>query len=133
MTYPLTMNLVVQLARMAYDNGQLQAQNRVDRSISCKYTGPCAIGIALPPELRQIADQEENSFIDALTNRGIISFPNKDELADAKRLQTAHDKWHGAKNQADREARLNEPAMFTIAETEAEFIATLINLEAKYT
>ena len=48
--------MVFKNARLAYINGELQAQKPGDDHNKCAYSGPCAIGVSIPVEKREMLD-----------------------------------------------------------------------------
>jgi hypothetical protein len=65
-----------------------------DRAL-CDYTAPCIIGTLMTPSERRRAQQVfiggEDSMIDCLVEKGIVSFPNKRQVSAAQELQRRFD------------------------------------------
>lgn len=81
-------------ARKAFDAGELQIQNQEDME-ECLYSGPCAIGVSIPTELRSEMDYFTDSrgyrttaSVDQLISSGKITTDDQEALFD---LQNAHD------------------------------------------
>lgn len=75
-------------AREAFLKGELQCQR--EPAAGCTYSGPCAIGAALSPEVRAALDEQGEVLIGSLLYQGLVKAPAEewDALRD---LQEAHD------------------------------------------
>jgi hypothetical protein len=97
MTYLLTLEAVESAAREAYSRGELGFQNG---EILCKYKGdatgaPCAVGAALPVELRdKIAEDQRLNGQDlwSLKDRGYVAFESVEAFSKIRAIQAAHDR-----------------------------------------
>ncbi len=79
---------VVANARQAFNAGQLQIQ--LEKSMErCLYSGPCAIGVSVPDDLRAAWDEEGS--INMILAEGLATTDNPEAL---DRLQYAHDNGH---------------------------------------
>lgn len=98
-------------ARQAYDNQELQAQQPVGVGKSfCSYKGPCAIGVYLTPEQRNIVEPTDTAAgIDGLIHEGIVDGNHRPLGA----LQRAHDQWNSYKDRND-DYQANAEAEFLI-------------------
>lgn len=125
-TLHLTMAEVVKNARIAYNAGFLQAQRPDDSRGRCTYSGPCAIGVSLPKNLRVAFDNpgiwEDSTSITSIARQDGVSFPNSEELADAKMLQDSHDDWVFGLRSSPHSAE----------SAENDFVKMLVELEGKY-
>ena len=85
-------------AREAFDKGELQLQvEGADDFFNPKYSGPCAVGVALPSELRSHFDNIHQMdatpvylTVEGLVERGSLSVPAH-EIEDMDYLQAVHD------------------------------------------
>lgn len=85
----LTMKEILINARRAFDAGELQMQKGDMGNTGCLYSGPCAIGISVPVEMREKLDNTGyDTSIDYLQTIGLVKI---DHIEDAERLQQAHD------------------------------------------
>jgi len=86
-------------ARQAYENQELQAQKPAGIGKSfCSYKGPCAIGVYLTSEQRNIVEPTDDAAgIDSLLDEEIV-VGNRHAL---NALQIAHDQWNSYKDLMD--------------------------------
>lgn len=121
----LTLNSVKEFARKAYEEGRLLAQQHdfsgdyfYRKEIDGKVIG-CAIGVALTPEQGKILDERDlNSYSIRIPVVSAIIHVAKNEQADLRSIQSAHDEW----------ANPNLP--LTIRESAHKTFRTLIGLGA---
>lgn len=123
---PITVSLqnVLPKTREAFDNKTLQMFQEDARSARASYSGPCAIGCALPEIARRVLDESQSyTSIDYLAQSGLVVIP-QGQLKDLNRLQQLHDNvfaWRVCKSpQEDIDRRVKEFENF------------LIQLEEKY-
>lgn len=85
----LPIKTVAQKALEAFHRGELQFQNLTNGGSSvCKYSGPCAIGVALTMPQRIELDGRFNAAIDTLLNEEVITTDDESALIS---LQCLHD------------------------------------------
>jgi len=87
----LKLSDVIEKAREAFLNGELQANriiNNPGTGESCKYAGPCAIGVSLTAEQQVFLDNQQQTEISTLIEGGVVESDDPDGLDD---IQTAHD------------------------------------------
>lgn len=82
----------------AFNAKELQAQVTTEPNKTGTYSGPCAIGVMMTTEERKIVDHPDGggltyADVGLLWERKVIDFPDKDQLADAVKLQRDHDRW----------------------------------------
>jgi hypothetical protein len=95
-TFPvrLTASTVAHLARLAFNEGRLQAQTIANpsRSQSCRYSGPCAIGVAIDPIIRPMLDaNSQGAAIATLLKHDRVVTPNHHHDRALQVLQARHD------------------------------------------
>lgn len=78
-------------ARQAYAEGRLQAQDPAQAGDPCTYSGPCAIGVSLPP----FEGVLNINNIQILEHDGVIG---TDCISALRQLQVAHDEWQVSRN-----------------------------------
>lgn len=99
--YHLSLKAVVAAARKAIEDGTLQALNTRERdSAICEYETTirgkvcvCAIGAAMPPDLRQREDFRNKGISSLLDNEWFTS----DAPHELSLLQSDHDLWVGCR------------------------------------
>lgn len=123
---PLDMPTIVRATRAALDAGELQIL-RDRRSLTPRYAGPCAIGLAMSPEDRRRLDRH-NTPVDDLDARKFVFFPTHQQLLDARELQDAHDTLYSHMVEA-RTAHGWEDA---IQDARLTFDAALSKFEGRY-
>jgi hypothetical protein len=112
----LDLRTLLPQTRAAFEAGELQAQTGFrpeGATKQCLYAGPCAIGVAIPVDMRASFDGLPSTDIGYLIELGHVEVP-EDQLEDFVTLQAEHDDWVG--KYGSRES----------------FEQTLIELEAKY-
>lgn len=79
---------VIRNARAAFDKGELQIQKGPMEF--CSYSGPCAIGVSVPIELRKQFDGVSiwSTSITGLIDDGFVKTDSENTL---EQLQSAHD------------------------------------------
>lgn len=102
----LDMPTILKATRAAFDAGQLQAQTTSTSALlkereaapaspTCLYSGPCAIGAAIPEEIRPFFDKTApelfSTSIPSWVRGGYICFPSGEQQRDAATLQADHD------------------------------------------
>lgn len=119
----LSMPTLLPLVWAAYMAKELQAQTPGGKpDDTCRYDGPCAIGVGIPETQRARFDRSDAAAIDFLIRDGKIRIQDEESISDYSKLQTAHDGWTYKRHLGDEAAK----------NAEEEFVTHLKLLSQKY-